>query len=196
MIRILTATGGRCVPVNPTSSNSLFRLPETVDSLFCYRRQRITHTSHPELFVAGDRIASRVAASGGVQTRFQGGHDVSGHTFILVLSSLYLLEELAPFLPHLLPALASYFPRQVWWPTNPFRSVGPAPVSTGSARPRPTAESSAQTASFFTAIAILALVGLWLFMLLMTQVYFHTTAEKITGLLFGLGAWLLLPKEM
>lgn len=41
---------------------------------------------------------------------------------------------------------------------------------------------------------IASLVLVWGWMLLMTAVYFHTPTEKITGLLVGLGAWLLLPK--
>lgn len=195
MLRILAATGGECVPVNPTVAGSLLQLPTKVDATYCYQRKSLTRDSHPHLFLAGDRIGSRVAASGGIKTQWKGGHDVSGHTFILVLSALYLLEELAPFIPHLLPALSDFYPKSIWWPSNPFRAPGPSPVSTGSSKQKAVTWNSTELASLLSAIAILALVGLWLLMLTMTQIYYHTAFEKMTGLLFGLGAWLLLPKE-
>lgn len=116
----------------------------------------------------------------------------SGHTFILSLSILYLLEELSPFVPYLLPVLADFYPRSVWWPSNPFASIGAAAVSTGSSASTPLPRNRV---NLLAAISLLALVGLWSFMLLTTQIYFHTAYEKITGLITALGAWLLLPKQ-
>ncbi|KDN53492.1 hypothetical protein K437DRAFT_265562 [Tilletiaria anomala UBC 951] len=194
MLRVLIATGGECVPVNTAPTTSLFSLPAKVDTVYCYRRKSLTRSSHPHLFPAGDAFASRVASHGGVKVQWKGGHDVSGHTFILTLSILYLLEELSPFVPYLVPALADFYPKSVWWPTNPFRGPAPAAVSTGHSKgaKKPT---PMQALSLAAALSVLALIGLWSFMLLTTQVYFHTTFEKATGFLTALAAWLLLPKE-
>lgn len=69
-----------------------------------------------------------------------GGHDPSGHVFLLVHSSLFMFFEFIPFR---------------------------AGVN--------------QISQWF----VMGLIGLWWFMLLMTNVYFHSITEKVVGLLFG-----------
>lgn len=76
MLRVLEATGGKCVPENLATTNNLLSLPEQVETWHCYQRRPITRTSHPHLFPAGDMFASRVAASGGIKTQWRGGHDI------------------------------------------------------------------------------------------------------------------------
>ena len=172
--RVLTATGGTCV-AGPGMSDS-------IDSAYCRSRSTITPSSHPSLFVGlslGEKKALRPI--------WKGGHDISGHTFLMVLSALFLLEEVAGFLPYLLPSASTgLFPRQMWAVSNPFRLS------------RTDKDHTTQGEVDWRAVAAvsfaLALVGLWSWMLLMTALYFHTPQEKITGLLVGLGAWLLLPK--
>lgn len=116
----------------------------------------------------------------------RGGHDISGHTYILVLSIVYLLEDLTPFLPHLVPlALHPYLlkviPTRNWSSRDPFRASD---------------FISAQKATINVVVAssILALVGLWVLSLLNTALFFHTPQEKASGLIAGLLASFLLPK--
>lgn len=69
--------------------------------------------------------------------KWSGGHDLSGHVFLLTHASLFLWSELLPILS--LSGVAGW------------ESVG-----------------------------VLALLGLWWWMLLMTGVYFHTWREKVS----------------
>lgn len=114
----------------------------------------------------------------------QGGHDASGHVFILMLSSLLLLEEVTPYLSYygqaVLPAslsarLSPLLPRSLRAKRDPYRG------------PRALPSIAATTAT-------LILVGLWVFSLVNTSLYFHTPAEKASGALFALVSWFVLPK--
>ncbi|RPA99676.1 hypothetical protein L873DRAFT_1806170 [Choiromyces venosus 120613-1] len=81
--------------------------------------------------------------------KWSGGHDLSGHVFLLTHASLFLWSELLPILS--LSGVAGW------------ESVG-----------------------------VLALLGLWWWMLLMTGVYFHTWREKITGWIVAIVQWVVL----
>ncbi|EPQ30714.1 uncharacterized protein PFL1_01615 [Pseudozyma flocculosa PF-1] len=197
--RILTATGGVCIPSAGLSGE--------VDAAYCRSRSTITSTSHPDLFSKLSLASSSSSSSslpGGdaamaLKPLWRGGHDISGHTFLMVLSALFLLEEIAPFLPHLVPrGVADLFPRSGWSISNPFVvRVGPV----GSSRKAGAGQEQEQhgrrqidTAPTAVLAFVLAIVALWSWMLLMTAVYFHTPQEKITGLVVAIGCWLLLPK--
>ncbi|CDU25075.1 related to SCS3-protein required for inositol prototrophy [Sporisorium scitamineum] len=155
--RILTATGAVCVPSsNPNQS--------PVEDLYCRTRTPLSTSSHPALF------SSKSATSKSIRAMWKGGHDISGHTFIMVLSSLLLLEDVAPYLSGLLGGTV----------------VGG--LFGGKAKVR-------WTGSAYTAVGVsVGLVGLWSWMLLNTAVYFHTPQEKVSGLVVALLAWLVLPK--
>lgn len=165
--RILTATGAVCVPSsNPGQS--------PVEDLYCRTRTPLSSSSHPALFSSSSAASLKTSKS--IRAMWKGGHDISGHTFIMVLSSLLLLEDVAPYLAALLGRSAIgriLFPNKV-----------PADV----ARTRWDAKAYAAVG------ASVGLVGLWSWMLLNTAIYFHTPQEKISGLLVGLLAWLALPK--
>ena len=107
---------------------------------------------------------------------WKGGHDISGHTFIMVLSSLLLLEDIAPYLANL--ASTSAIGRKLFPP-----AAGRAQLKALNTTPGKVAIG-----------ATLALLALWSWMLLNTAIYFHTPQEKISGLLVAFLAWLLLPK--
>ncbi|TKY88560.1 hypothetical protein EX895_002549 [Sporisorium graminicola] len=160
--RILTATGAVCVPsTNPDQS--------PVEDLYCRTRTPLSTSSHPALF------ATSSAASKSIRAIWKGGHDISGHTFIMVLSSLLLLEDVAPYLSVLLGRSA-------------IGGLLGGVKRGGVGRTR-------WTGSAYAAVgASVGLVGLWSWMLLNTAVYFHTPQEKVSGLLVGLLAWLALPK--
>lgn len=93
-----------------------------------------------------------------------GGHDLSGHAFLLSMSSLFLLSEIAP-------TLAQTYLSSSSQPSMSRR------IEQGSKNRR------------YAALAIVALISLWYWMLLMTSLYFHTPQEKFTGLLAGVLGW-------
>lgn len=101
---------------------------------------------------------------------WQGGHDVSGHIFILVLASILLLDTISPSLVRLFP---SYFP----------------PSSVDPAQERKTTIAPLPLPIKLATYATLALVGIWWFMLLNTSLFFHHWTEKMSGLAFGVAGW-------
>lgn len=92
---------------------------------------------------------------------WRGGHDVSGHAFMMVHCSLFLFELVLPLLPTLFPALF----------------VGPK------IRVHPAVRAIA-----YAAVGMIAL-SWW--MLLMTNLFFHSPTEKLSGFGFGLMGWFL-----
>ncbi|PWY98957.1 hypothetical protein BCV70DRAFT_201172 [Testicularia cyperi] len=166
--RLLTATGAICVPsTDPLSP---------IEALYCQNRSPLSSSTHPALFPASGLGKSTARAI------WKGGHDISGHTFLMVLSSLFLLEDLAPYIPRFLGLangngiLQSIFP-QSSWSSQPNTFVGPN---------APKAKAAV--------LATLGLVALWSWMLLNTAIYFHTPQEKVSGLFVGLAAWFCLPR--
>ncbi|EST09114.1 Fat storage-inducing transmembrane protein [Kalmanozyma brasiliensis GHG001] len=152
--RILTATGAVCVPTGTGGGK--------VEEMYCRTRTPLA-SDHPALHSSG-------LTAKNVRAMWKGGHDISGHTFIMVLSSLLLLEDVAPYLAALLGR--SLFGKS-------------------------TAQASRTrwTGTAYAAVGVtLGLVGLWSWMLLNTAIYFHTPQEKVSGLVVGLAAWLVLPK--
>lgn len=93
-----------------------------------------------------------------------GEHDLSGHAFLLSMSSLFLLSEIAP-------TLAQTYLSSSSQPSMSRR------IEQASKNRR------------YAALAIVALISLWYWMLLMTSLYFHTPQEKFTGLLAGVVGW-------
>ncbi|KAK9899054.1 hypothetical protein P389DRAFT_42925 [Cystobasidium minutum MCA 4210] len=93
-----------------------------------------------------------------------GGHDLSGHAFLLSMSTLFLLSEIAPTMA------------QTYLSSSSTPSVSKR-IEQGSKNRR------------YAALAIVLLISLWYWMLLMTSLYFHTPQEKFTGLLAGIVGW-------
>lgn len=184
MDRIRHYTGAECLP--STSSLGGITLPGSVDAQFCYAKRPLTPSSHPSLFKTGHHVVA--AENGGsLKATWRGGHDISGHTYILILSSLYLLEELTPYLPYLLPSslqvhIQHLIPRQFWAPVNPFKASS-------------IQSQQKATINLAVTLSILALITAWCTSLFFTALYFHTPQEKISGLLVGLAASLLLPRK-
>jgi len=107
--------------------------------------------------------------------KWKGGHDISGHVFLLVLGSMFLFEEVL----HVVL-------RQV----NPEERI--IVMSDGSVKTADAEASINQDASRsqvkwdWGVKAVLSVGGLSLWMLLMTAAYFHTWFEKFAGLLVAL----------
>ncbi|GAA6043483.1 hypothetical protein JCM8097_000734 [Rhodosporidiobolus ruineniae] len=101
---------------------------------------------------------------------WRGGHDVSGHAFMMVHASLFLFEALYPLLPSLFPRLF-------------------APSSSTTGRPEPRKPMHPVVA--LVGYVGVAVIGLCWWMLLTTSLFFHTPAEKLTGVAFGVVGWYL-----
>lgn len=103
--------------------------------------------------------------------RWQGGHDISGHVFLLVLGSAVLLLELAPLLAG--------------------GEGGSGAVDEAEVLEKRETFGESQAVAKYGVRTALAVVGLMWWMLLMTATFFHTWTEKFAGLVVAfLGIWL------
>jgi hypothetical protein len=116
--------------------------------------------------------------------KWKGGHDISGHVFLLILGSALLWFE---FLPALTRSEALRDGRRIMLNDGKIASVA---VEKDQDAEKETATK--QGVKFSLGVAAL----MW-WMLLMTAAYFHTWFEKFTGLLVAfsaLGAVYFLPR--
>jgi len=150
--RSFTLTGGRCEA-----------LPA-----------KIGESGRPDVSAIVTSIACK--AVGG---KWKGGHDISGHVFILILSSaflvleLYVSDALSPH-SHVSPRAAAIVAHDTT--DEEKRELGGW-------------ESDTQAKiRLWTRYFVWTVVGLDLWMLLMTAVWFHTWLEKFSGLLISVSA--------
>lgn len=101
--------------------------------------------------------------------QWSGGHDPSGHVFLLVHSSLYLFFEAAPY----------FHPVGEFW--KDLKKIMLV-VRHDQAQFK---NSSSQFISKHPYFGVVSLISLWWYMLFMTNMYFHLSAEKSVGLMFG-----------
>ncbi|KAG9232560.1 inositol phospholipid synthesis and fat-storage-inducing TM-domain-containing protein [Amylocarpus encephaloides] len=110
--------------------------------------------------------------------KWKGGHDISGHVFLLVLGSMFLFEEV----------FHAVFRSQK---KKEQRTIFMLDGATKSAEVEadPSGNLSVERQAYWTlgAKIVLGVAGLSVYMLLMTAAYFHTWFEKFTGLVVALG---------
>ncbi|KAF3928973.1 hypothetical protein ABW19_dt0201255 [Dactylella cylindrospora] len=140
MDRTFVLTGGACQP----------RLNEGLDTFSTGRKFAVT--------VEEAFTSATCKVAGG---SWSGGHDLSGHTFMLTHASLFLWSEILPKIV------------DSWWGT----SITPRNASLLAAE------------WYGVHWFVWCILGLWWWMLLMTSVYFHTWPEKVTGWLVALVQW-------
>ena len=101
--------------------------------------------------------------------KWKGGHDISGHVFLLVLGSMFLFEEV------LHVALRSARAKE-------DRTIFMNDGAVKSAEVESQVETSLATQGQWTlgAKIVLGVAGMSLYMLLMTAAYFHTWFEKVS----------------
>jgi len=106
--------------------------------------------------------------------KWKGGHDISGHVFLLVLGSMFLLQEV---LHVVLRSARAREERTV------FMSDGA--VKSAEVEAQIELNSGIEELGEWTlgVKIVLGVAGLSLYMLLITAAYFHTAFEKLTGLL-------------
>lgn len=111
--------------------------------------------------------------------QWKGGHDISGHVFLLILGSALLWFE---FLPALTRVEGLRDGRRIM--------LDDGKVATVAVEKDPDAEKEMPTRQ--GAKFALGIAGLMWWMLLMTAAYFHTWLEKFTGLLVAFsGLWMV-----
>ncbi|ETS76518.1 hypothetical protein PFICI_11905 [Pestalotiopsis fici W106-1] len=126
-------------------------------------------------------------ASGG---KWRGGHDISGHVFLLVLGSWFLLQEVGWVVARAVNNSGtagggfSIFGRRgdercIVMHDGAVKGAGVEAEKEGGAR----IQQQQQQGMTFGAKFAIGVVGLSWWMLLMTAIYFHTWFEKLTGLL-------------
>ena len=162
--RMHVASGGQCL-VNAME----------VDPTLCRTRAPLSLKTHPHLL--GQLHPTLLERHSTLHAGWHGGVNVSGHTFILVLSLLVLGEMLVPYVPVSWAPLA--IPTAVRSQRNVRRDRPPA------VRPR----------NQLVLLGTLALMALWTGMLCATSMYYHTAVEKAAGFFTAIAVWLLVPKE-
>lgn len=123
-----------------------------VDSSHCYSRPDDIYLETAE--TGSESIKGRKANVEGGRAYWRGGHDISGHSFLLTLSSLLLLTEIAPTLSVLAGGSGGSSP-----------SAGPAGV-TPTLSPAMMRMEQLNSARKAATIFTLAIVGIWWWMLL------------------------------
>ncbi|EHY57637.1 hypothetical protein HRR83_005455 [Exophiala dermatitidis] len=148
--RSFTITGGHCEPhpFNEASLKDAVKLSQINSGVLC-------------------------KAYGG---NWHGGHDISGHVFMLVLSSAFLLYELYiadrhSAHPHVSPQAAAAVAHNM---TEEERKAVGGWESETAAKIR-----------IWSRYFVYAVVALDLWMLMMTAIWFHTWLEKLSGLLIA-----------
>ncbi|KAI0168613.1 inositol phospholipid synthesis and fat-storage-inducing TM-domain-containing protein [Pestalotiopsis sp. NC0098] len=126
-------------------------------------------------------------ASGG---KWSGGHDISGHVFLLVLGSWFLLQEVGWVVARAAAAGKGVFPfgreeRCVVMHDGAVKGAGVEAYEKENVGEEARIQQQQSGATVGSKFAI-GVVGLCLWMLLMTAIYFHTWFEKLTGLLTAL----------
>ncbi|EPS42911.1 hypothetical protein H072_3217 [Dactylellina haptotyla CBS 200.50] len=130
----------------------------------CRHNYDIHRTAGKHEFTSKVEEAFTSAACKVAGGKWDGGHDLSGHAFMLTHASLFLWAET---LPRLIDS---------WW-----RS------------PMGTRNTNLLTLEWYGVHwFVWGILGLWWWMLLMTSVYFHTWPEKVTGWFVALFEWGLL----
>ncbi|KAL2128186.1 hypothetical protein VTI74DRAFT_9534 [Chaetomium olivicolor] len=123
--------------------------------------------------------AAACKASGG---SWRGGHDISGHVFLLVLGSFFLVQEVG--------WVAARWARYIREERTVVMHDG-AVKGAGVEGERRERQEDGMVVTVLEALdhggrLAAAVVGLCGWMLLMTAIYFHTWFEKLTGLLVAL----------
>jgi len=84
--RVILASGGECVLALPTGD------PMIVPTELCLARSSLSPASHPQIFPQS--LSFTLPLDWHSAPRLRRGHDVSGHIFLLTMSSLFLADQL------------------------------------------------------------------------------------------------------
>lgn len=86
--RFIVVSGGECVLHLPGPDGAYV----PVDQEYCFTHARLSPSTHPDLFPPTPNASALLEKWAGVP-RLRRGHDVSGHVFLLTLSTLFLADQ-------------------------------------------------------------------------------------------------------
>ncbi len=130
-----------------------------ISNSFCDHQRPISSISNPALRDALESIISHGGEGENKQfliPSFRGGIDISGHVFLLTMSTALIFDDLAPTIRLMM--------RDGW---------GAVVDGRGSV--------AAKGARLIVKAVGLALLALWCWMLLVTSIFFHSPTEKFSG---------------
>ena len=133
--------------------------------------------------------ASTSAACKHAGGKWSGGHDISGHVFLLTLGTTFLAQEIGWVLWRKIAASTSTNARAV---DSRAIVMGDGAVKSAEVEAGlngAAVESSAVLSAVLVTRFASVIVGLSMWMLLMTAIYFHTWPEKLTGLVVALAGF-------
>ncbi|KAK8064691.1 hypothetical protein PG994_007329 [Apiospora phragmitis] len=128
---------------------------------------------------AGARDFATAVACKAAGGRWSGGHDISGHVFLLVLGSWFLLQEVGWVAVRVGALTGRRDERTVVMGDGAVKGAGVVAEKSEGQEDTTDAHRTLGLGGRFA----LVVVGLCLWMLLMTAIYFHTWFEKFTGLM-------------
>jgi hypothetical protein len=181
-------TSGESISTSEKGAGARLYLPLPEQYCMPGNRRPIDATSFPDLFAllspssALDQLSGATSDHASLQAlprpRWHKGFDISGHSFLLTLSVLILARELSPTWRMWKRRIES-----IWSPTPSLQSrIGKGgKISLVSQRQKGDRGSVAQIHHVVGVLATI-LVGGWIWMILMTAVYFHNPPEKLSGL--------------
>ncbi|KAK6463620.1 Fat storage-inducing transmembrane protein [Scheffersomyces coipomensis] len=169
MDKIFILTGGKCV-INDKQS-----IPKALSHLIEFFEEIGFESEGGDLEANILKLESSIVSSYScrrLRGSWEGGHDPSGHVFLLIHSSLYLFLEALPYWQSWTVLLDNIraFSREVRSNNKTIQQRGIILSQFIIGNPH---------------ILIILLISLWWFMLFMTNIYFHSIAEKLVGLIFG-----------
>lgn len=155
----------------------------------CELAERTVYMGGPGESSVGDMVtAVACKAAGG---KWKGGHDISGHVFLLVLGTALLLGEVGwPYVRRAGGWVQD--DRVVVMPDGAVKGAGVeagAEDAAGRRGNRAAADDAEVDALGLGGKFAVGVIGLSLWMLLMTAIYFHTWFEKLTGLVTAIISW-------
>lgn len=163
-------TGGKCLALSSSSSSSSSSLPPPEAA------------AQVEAMSDVERALSHAACKA-VGGRWAGGHDISGHVFLLILGSATLWLEILPVVLTNTPGLREA--RRIRGSDGTVTSSAIASGTPNAAEPKE--GGPAQNLGFPTKLSLSVAALSW-WMLLMTAAFFHTWFEKFTGLVVAFSA--------
>jgi hypothetical protein len=83
--RVIALSGGECILALPTGG--VISVPQE----YCHTRSPLSPSTHPDLFLAPLSLPD---ANWRATPRMRRGHDISGHVFLLTMSTLFLADQL------------------------------------------------------------------------------------------------------
>ncbi|OCH85131.1 hypothetical protein OBBRIDRAFT_821642 [Obba rivulosa] len=103
--RLIANTGGECVLNLPTGA------VVPVPNEYCYKNENISPITHPALFATSLLVPD---SDWHARPRLRRGHDVSGHIFLLTMSTLFLVDQLKTTFKYSRGNRAAWSPAHNW----------------------------------------------------------------------------------